>query len=439
MASKPGYFGERASLQEPLGETVTLRLHPEGRIEGAVSPETLPNEHGAVIVLAWPSALRSPRREWMEELLLGNTRGAMATVEANGEFVLEGLDPRIPYDLAAGGAGKIVARPTYAVRCGAVSPVLELGHAFGVYARIIERGSDSLPISPQLDIGFDLTFQNQDANPATSKLPEWLTPLLGVPLPQRLEPFATLLVYVSPDPLGFSGPIRFESRIAGYEPQQRTFNAPDVASGIVVETLELVPLTEARERGSLQVSFQGAIDLVRSTAARGRGLVLELSDGSGQLRRYDLTLDDRGAGTVHGIPVGSHHARIIARLGGATWPEGSSWQGGIEVTSDLPAEWTLDIGDAGAIEASLTDSTGMPYRGPAVLSFEAVGAPPVAHSSSWMEFDFERAPYRLAGLAPGRYRMVSRFPLAYVQGNQHEVEVVAGRVSRPVLELRRVD
>lgn len=432
--SKPGFFGEYtiASDGGGAGSKLRLRLHPEGVILGRIAIETLPSDPSSIVVVAFPSPMRAPQPGYLDRVLAGDARGAVAEVHPTGEFELRGLDPRMTYSIAAGGAGRVSKRVLEKVRPDEEPVVLALAYALGVRCLLRTADGHQLPESIDLDIGTSMRMINTDTNQGLGMMPTWLAPLLGVPLEVGSDPFETLLVYLSDLPIGVTGPIEFSSNLLRYEPVHESFYARQFEGVLPVHTVVMEPQDGVPAgRGRLEVAVLGDASTLTGSHDARRGPALFLVDDSGRQLQFRIHLDAMGECLLENVPVGRYEGHMAMPIGGLAWQpivaEGR-WIEILEGETPTRVEW--GGAPAGGLRVAIQDQQGHPYNGPAVITMAALEGTEDYFTQGWNELDFDRGPYSIGSLQPGPYKIAIRFPLAYEEGpdRDHIVKVVDGAV-----------
>jgi len=413
LASAPGWQRGRVSLAdgspgdddgtEP--RTVRVELLPGGRITGRVRFLDGSPAGAGLRVLAWPSG-RPPGDRDLEEAVRGEPSVPWAETGPGGAFTVEGLDPGVRYQLAAGGPGGIFSpKSSRSLKPDTEPAVVQVGQVFGARLVVREKGGRPLRLAPRLSYrnpSFLLGSTDRTVDFLGSSRSRRLARLTGLPGDLlRGEPgWNRTILAVAEGPRSQSGPMEVSVKLPGYWPVPpfRFWLLP-VEGELPVHVVELEPT--ARGWGILEVSFllpRVPVWPRLGHPHEGAEILLEDQDGTKLSFGLDGVPGD-GRLRLDGVPWGRYQARFqVSGSLGFRWPPRHT--PGVPVAcGSTPAVLELDLREMGGLLLDVLGPDGRPWTGGIGL-----GLTPLKVK------DFGNAicpdpPYAFRGLPPGGYRM----------------------------------
>lgn len=426
---------ERAPLPAPRPHTSLSAGDPRAgasaRIEGRVLLADDGSPRAGLDVLACEGE-REPELAWTAAALAARAPGVHTTTDAEGGFVLEGLDPERVYTLLVGGGGLVGTQPKALVRPGTEERKITVEQLYGALLALREVGGGELRLSERLEDAFRGRVSVQ--RPRAQRLAS--TPALALLAGLDLELLASealgrrVLLFTAPLSEERLRPIHFRAELPGYHGLDLELEARPVQHGLAEHSAELIP--SAPGFGALRIRLTGwSGDCPPFASSTGAAAHLSLRGPRGQSASFELDPFEASEIVVDGLPYGAWSVDLFA-VTRALLPRREKERQRELVIGSTPAIYPLDLSSSSALVLELRRIDGSPFRGRASLLVARVGP----GDARWRVQHQVQPPYRIDDLEPGHYRIVlqSPFPAGTSTARPLAVELGGGRCTH--VELR---
>lgn len=427
-AKAQGYFVQDVLIEEEILSEVKITLRPAGSIRGTVVREESGDPIGpGATVIAWPSQARIPPRDLAKRALAGDPLCAMATTDAQGVFLIDGLESRTPYTLVAGTRGYAMPSPVANLMPESEPVVLRVGRLYGVRVRLVDRTNNAHTLPPNRLPSARDPMDTHVPRATYIPQPSYTSLLAGI---AEITPYRTAAqaeyLFVAPEALASVGPLDYSVTYFGYSPIKETLWAYPVEDKIEDALVEVVPVGGAR--GSVQVGFFGIAPGLEGMLHRQGGVgEVVLIAASGERLAYGIPSFQGESCVLTDIPFGEYGVYFVSYLSSFKYPQPEPQPLTIDGT---PAEFLVDLTATGALEL-------VPYRPDQTRYYGTL-------SSYIMTGDmrndveehrggpaiFERPPFIVSGLHPGRYSVVVMNPAALEEESIGVIEIRSGQTAR---------
>lgn len=396
----------------PLAEdSLEFVLHSAGRIEGRVRWSDGNPVGSGYHVYDVPGRIGD---DTYRKVLHGCIRPGIRTTRTNaeGEFVLDGLEIDRPVKVFAAGAGGWM-RGAVAAKPGDVLDLV-VEPIYGIRVHLVEEGGRALRTSSRLR-GYSRSWWSDDPRIESCNYeldctfraiisPEWMAGVW-----RHVGDDHLLLMFrgrgdadaVGPAP-SFVEPVFVSVAIAGYEAKRVETRAMRLDGEVFDLDLELHPLAEGW--GVLDVHIDGALEgAFHSQRPRvgkklGALYLTELSTGNTVIASVRYPIEDPLR--LDGVPYGHYDVYLLTDVGGTRVPPyGHPLR--VEIGPE-PTECHLLLSGYGGIEVELSLPDGSPYEGAVTFM---VMSEIREEEFTGEEVFFERGPYLIEGLGPNEYKV----------------------------------
>ncbi len=400
-AVRDGYASSGVLWKASSGPVTTIRLEREARISGTCQLADGSPAPDGVAVIAYNSSSRFPHHELTTRAFRGDPRVGVSSTDSSGSFSIGGLDPRFRYSVSAGGGALVACSVAERVAPNTDDLVLTLDEAYAVIVRVREPGGSPLMLSRSLEFGPETSISSLAHGTRLSILPGWTIGLVGVsPDSLDLGPLDIVLIGTERGGGPITGPFEYRISVPGYRETAAQFSMQRLSAGLESEVIEIQ--RDSTDYGTVLIQLPKDWPVDLGASFRRRPLAaLVLSGSDGRVFRYGVRDLSPGEVRLEPVPIGDYRCHFDLPLSGHAQDQ---W---ISVNSDRDCSFSLDARSIGGIEASVERPSGSPYLGPLVV---VLGRSDDARS--FLEVDFQRAPYVLSGLRSGRYWVALRSPKA---------------------------
>lgn len=323
-----------------------------------------------------------------------------ATVDSRGNFCIVGLRTNESVGLQAGGEGFVQQSMWIPATAGAAGLEVLVSQLYG--ARLVPSNPDGSAMAAE-DLGtFELSWWSDDAagDPAAAGLAALLA--TGDSGLTRNDARSRLALLTAPIELDELAPFAFEAGAPGYATSRGTFALPRLrgAPNAVPIALERT----AAGFATLTVRLRHATP--DSTMAFPRAqLQLEATDGS--THKFALEPSESGIHTLEGVPLGRFRARLLVLPTKHWHPAEATPAPEVEVQPE-GSELELTLAPVGEALLHVLAADGAAFTGRIRYTLGNVtGEPPKFRPLATTSM---LPPYRLSGLAPGRYYVNVEIP-----------------------------
>jgi len=262
--------------------------------------------------------------------------------------------------------------------------------------------------------------------------PSFASLLAGIEdiIPYRTAARAEYL-FVAPAQLDRVGPLSYNAQYFGFQPIEQTLWALPVDDTIQETVLELVPVTNAL--GSIDVRFFGVAEGLEGDLYRqgGIGEVVLIAAG-GERLSYGIRAFHESC-ILTDIPFGEYQGFFYCYSTSFRYPEKDFHS---MTVGETPTEFLVDMTASGALELVPHKRDKSPYFGPLssyIMSGDSTNASEAHRGGPAL---FERPPFIISGIQPGRYSIFVMNPLPVPGGESvRVVEITSGQTTQLELEL----
>ncbi|MDA1265828.1 MAG: carboxypeptidase-like regulatory domain-containing protein [Planctomycetota bacterium] len=351
------------------------------------------------------------------------------TADANGDFVIDGLDAGEAYRLFAGGGGYIAANHfAQPVRPADGQHVLvEVRPVYGVRILLREEDGGKLALSEQLNG----KWHGTPSTPPGAKIivsGGWTAALLGLGPQESRSAFDKTYYFQNKVEAPEGLPLSYSAHLPGYEEVDVKITAMRAAADL--EDIEL-RLTRVGDGGFGRITVwldpPEAVEVVLPSGDNHRRSQLYLTEqDGGRLIRAQLVGLENGFVDIEGLPHGDYWARFRAPHQLFREPSGDL-PGRLVVVADEPVDFRVGVDQLGSLSFTLQDSAGQRYVGP------VQGTHIRTFGGEADSFFIAFPPYEIPLLPPGEYKLVVPIPSKDVP-LESAFTIMAGEVTE--LELR---
>jgi hypothetical protein len=425
-----GFAVGTARISPDSGDTVQIRLEPEGTLGGAVL--SAGGAADGVEVVAWEYANQLIPTQLVARAHQGDPRVAWGTTDRQGRFEITGLRSSVGYSVVAVAAGRFGRPQESDIHPSRDDLVIPLQAVYAVLLRLVDSNGAPIVVpdrySSQTALVVEPGFRETKFEFVTSGVESILT---GDNAMSELPRSAHLILVTSSADEPTLGPFHTSLRFPGYEPTTVEVEAFPLR-GIPVE--QDVPLRETSSaRGDVRVRMHLSATAIEPVSLEFGGLSLNLrSESSGSLA-FELPSATNEC-VIRGIPYGSYEWWVTSAATRPPFPPAGSQPIPINVG---PAEAVLDLdfSSLGQISLALDNKDGTEYDGPA-----SVIVMTRHEEDSFVDqfgvLAFASRPYVIRAVPPGRYIVGVKSPVARcVAGEPGEVEVRGGSTEHIAFKL----
>lgn len=397
IAQAKGYRSSSFAVDGlPPEGIVELSLHGVGAIRGRVNGPSGEVPPSQTRVFCWPAEAYPTARQ-LEQLVSAPPNLYVAPVASDGSFVIDGVDPRIAYTLAAGAPGYVSSAWVNAAQAGSNVYQLELWH---LYAASVEfRSSDGMPIrtSPELLSTPEFYAEGFDT---TAFLPPASMDLrfAGLQHSQLMDDskIRSFCAIKSRENVADLGPVTVAWSAPGYAEAHWTVRIPRYVAALSDVVLALHPT--ASGWGRLLINPVGYYAIAATDNLRKSVFWIELqSVDGGSLRLPVRKLLD--VTEFEGIPYGTYDISCDVRS--AVYRIANQTEGQRIVIGASEALYNCNLVGLGAVQLSVTVPDG--------LSENRLTAYLVNVSTRERTYyHFDRPPYIFDAIMPGTYTLELR-------------------------------
>lgn len=326
-----------------------------------------------------------------------------ATVDSRGNFCIVGLRTNEAVGLQAGGEGFVQQAMWIPATAGDAGLEVLVSQLYG--ARLVPSNPDGSAMAAE-DLGtFELSWWSDDAagDPAAAGLAALLaTGDIGL---TRNDARSRLALLTAPIELDELAPFTFEAKAPGYATSRGTFALPRLRG--VPRTLAIPMERTAAGLAKLTVRLRHATPGAATMAFPRARLQLEADDGS--THKFALEPSESGIHTLEGVPLGRFRARLLVLPTKHWHPAEATPAPEVEVQPE-GSELELTLAPVGEALVHVLAADGAPFTGRIRYTLGNVtGEPPKFRPLATTSM---LPPYRLSGLAPGRYFVQIEIPKA---------------------------
>jgi hypothetical protein len=331
--------------------------------------------------------------------VLASRRGVPSIVftksDSQGQFTLDGLDPRATYTLVCGAKGWVSNAPLCGVSATAAgaSVRLTVWKVFGCINNLLDQYGNIVPPS---SFGRVTCSKRMQGSVLGAKSYEFL--LAGLDGFKALESPTILksAFFVKAPELGCEwGPVTYAYDILGYERSIAIVTLSDVTIGRI-PVREVVMNRTATGFGSVRVSLKGvSIRASRPTFATVTPIELRFlpADNMNEQVTFPISSVRDDDIVIDGVPAGTYHLSLNLTANGLdnlTVKTIAAWTSVIKDTECL--DIAADVGGLGSLELI-----------PASHENEPIYVTLLRDGHDYCSLTFGTAPYRIDALLPGEY------------------------------------
>lgn len=437
-ASKIGYADGLARVPRAVwaegsleSETrVVLVLRDSGVIEGRVETFDKATLERRLSVLAWPENVGSPsRNQVIRSLAGGPVRPYLSTtLNVDGSFKIEGVAIGVRYFITCGGEGWVSdSAPVLKFPGEFVNLSAKVLYVFDV--EFIDSTGNQIEHTEYLYPSQSMVSQGERL-PADWEVvqPDDPTVLLAAPGLKVATVFTSAKIerlFSCPARAERLGPNVFKFFAPGYHPVETGIFAVRYSPG--VEVRQKVKMDRSGEGfGEVKIRILGETESIlthRNGVDEGRDeapafITLQPKSVSGSIGilRFLLWQVPCHEINIPKVPVGKYRMT----LGGPFLPQDGTYSADVEVLNHSVCEATFSMGAKGAVEVlidSQSEDLGLVNNfGRVIVVFTA--------TNSAEEFGFDRSPYKISWLRPGRYKVHCLSPSRKLVSPAQEIEVL---------------